>query len=239
MIAPLAPSVLREIDVTLALLARKRFVQDPILGPRYSRVPSVAGSAQKRHGRIIEAALIASVRELGRYRVWREADFRVSAAADHLVLSQSESATWRSQLPYERRGRSIQIDMMVHDPAAETLGAYEVKRGNGHHDAGKVRSIKRDLLCTHVLLRSFAETHGFHVRECWSRIIFYYGMRSVPAPWSIAGHELDRHFGAPVLHRVEQANAYFQTRLFDFLDHEPIAEAATEQLTLFQPEAIA
>ncbi len=36
------------------------------------------------------------------------------------------------------------------DSADQTIRAYEVKRGNGQFDAGKIRSIKRDLMCVQV-----------------------------------------------------------------------------------------
>ena len=43
-------------------------------------------------------------------------------------------------------------------------------------------------------------------------------MRSIPRPWSLVGDELDAHFGFPVAEKVEQANAYFQTKLHALLD---------------------
>ena len=42
--------------------------------------------------------------------------------------------------------------MMAFDEADRTIRGYEVKRGNGQFDAGKIRSIKRDLMCVQVLL---------------------------------------------------------------------------------------
>jgi hypothetical protein len=35
--------------------------------------------------------------------------------------------------------------MVAFDSADQTIRSYEVKRGNGQFDAGKIRSIKRDL----------------------------------------------------------------------------------------------
>jgi hypothetical protein len=48
--------------------------------------------------------------------------------------------------------------------ADQTIRAYEVKRGNGQFDAGKIRSIKRDLMCVQVLLKSLRR-----VRDAKSR----------------------------------------------------------------------
>ena len=81
--------------------------------------------------------------------------------------------------------RPLQIDMMAFDEADRTMRAYEVKRGNGQFDAGKIRSIKRDLMCIQVLLKSYGETANVAPVAAEARIIFYYGIRSVPRPWSL------------------------------------------------------
>jgi hypothetical protein len=51
-----------------------------------------------------------------------------------------------------------------------------------------------------------------------SKIIFYYGVRSIPRPWSLVKGELDEHFGFPVVEKIEQANDYFRTRLHALLE---------------------
>src|SRR5215471_12604077 len=90
------------------------------------------------------------------------------------------------------------------------MRAYEVKRGNGQFDAGKIRSIKRDLMCIQVLLKSYGETAKVAPQTGEAKIIFYYGVRSIPRPWSLVRDELDDHFGFPIVQRIEQANAYFK-----------------------------
>ena len=78
------------IDLTIARLECKKFIEDPICGPNYSRIYSIIGSAQKRHGHILELALREGLRESGRHRIWTEPEFAVSRAADTLVNSQNE-----------------------------------------------------------------------------------------------------------------------------------------------------
>jgi hypothetical protein len=51
-----------------------------------------------------------------------------------------------------------------------------------------------------------------------SRIIFYYGVRSIARPWSLAREELDDHFGFPVVTRIEEANDYFRNKLYALLE---------------------
>src|SRR5580704_1696435 len=205
------------VDDTIAL-AKTKFVQDPVAGTKYSRATSIISSAYKRHGRILETALRESLRESNRHKVWQEGAFRESRAADALVGSQNEDAGRQSALPYGDAIRTIQVDMVAFDSADQTIRAYEVKRGNGQFDAGKIRSIKRDLMCVQVLLKSYGEFARVNPVAAESRIIFYYGIRSIPRPWSLVKEELDEHFGFPVVERIEEANEYFRTKLHELLE---------------------
>src|SRR5262249_38826253 len=151
-------------------------------------------SAYKRHGTILERAMLESLRESNRHKVWREDKFRVSRAADQIIGQAADAA----MLPYGESVRTLQIDMMVFDSADQTLRAYEVKRGFGKFDAGKIRSIRRDLIVTQMLLKSYGETFGYKPEKAEARIIFYYGRRSIPRPYSLIGSDLNDHFGFPV-----------------------------------------
>jgi hypothetical protein len=46
------------IDATIQRLNNKVFLPDPIAGPHFSRIVSVMSSAYKRHGYIIERAIL-------------------------------------------------------------------------------------------------------------------------------------------------------------------------------------
>jgi hypothetical protein len=81
----------------------------------------------------------------------------VSRAADTLVGSQTEDACRLTTLPYGDSVRTIQVDMVAFDSADQKIRVYEVKRGFGQFDAGKIRSIKRDLMCVQVLLIATAK----------------------------------------------------------------------------------
>lgn len=206
------------VDQTISTLASARFVVDPIAGEKYSRLTSIISSAYKRHGTIIEFALRESLRESNRHRVWQEDAFRVSRAADQLSGQQAADDYKSTLLPYGESYRTLQIDMMVFDSADQTLRAYEIKRGNGQFDAGKIRSIKRDLYATQMLLKSYGQTANVAAERAEARIIFYYGRRSIPRPYSLIGSELNDHFGFPVYDLVEDANLYFKQQLYDLLN---------------------
>ncbi len=207
------------VDETIRALAKTKFVQDPVAGLKYSRATSIVSSAYKRHGRILETALRESLRESNRHKVWQEDAFRVSRAADALVGSQSEDACRQTTLPYGDSVRTIQVDMVAFDSADQTIRAYEVKRGNGQFDAGKIRSIKRDLMCIQVLLKSYGEEFAkLKPAAAQSRIIFYYGVRSIPRPWSLVKKNLDEHFGFPVVEKSKKPMTYFRHKLHALLE---------------------
>ena len=206
------------VEDTIRALAQVKFVEDPIAGVRYSRATSIISSAYKRHGRILEFALRESLRESNRHRVWHDEAFKVSHEADVLAQTQNLAACRQSTLPYGISFRTLQGDMVSYDSADELIRAYEIKRGNGHFDAGKIRSITCDLKCIQVLLKSYGELSSLKPTSAELKIIFYYGVRSIPRPWSLVKSELDEHFGFPVVEKIEQANDYFRTRLHALLE---------------------
>ncbi|MFK4582878.1 hypothetical protein [Bradyrhizobium ottawaense] len=206
------------VDQTISRLASQRFLVDPIAGDKFSRQTSIISSAYKRHGAILEVAIRESLRESNRHRIWKEDAFKVSRAADQIVGQQADEAYSSTTLPYGEGVRTLQIDMIAFDEADKTLRAYEIKRGNGAFDAGKIRSIRRDLNVTQMLLKSYGETFNLTPAKAEARVIFYYGIRSLPRPYSLIGAELNDHFGFAVYDLVETANAYFRQKLHELLE---------------------
>jgi hypothetical protein len=206
------------VDETVRRLAIKAFRDDPIAGRQYARATSIVSSAYKRHGKILEAAIFERLRDNNRLSVWSDPAFAISAAAEGLVHNSSRADGFRSQLPYGDTARTVQVDIVVYDNLNRSLRTYEVKRGNGEHDAGKVRSIMRDLICTHVLLKSYGGGRGHEVDHSEAKIIYYYGVRSIPPPISLVREDLDEHFDYPVVDAVEQVNAYFRDRVHALLE---------------------
>jgi hypothetical protein len=205
------------IDASVDKLRRVKFRDDPICGRRYSRNSSIVGSVQKRHGRILEIALREGLRESNNHCVWTESCFAVSRAADTLVNSQSAEDCLQSELPYGEIYRTIQIDVGV-DGLDCTTAAYELKRANGLHDAQKIRAMRRDLACMRLLLKSYGHSRGNSPRGSDARVIFYYGQRSIPPPYSLIGAELDDHFQFHITSRIEAANCYYRDRVHQLLE---------------------
>ena len=209
------------IDETVERLNSKKFKVDPIGGSTFSKVVSVMSSAYKRHGFIIERAILERLKENENFLVWEDRMFAVSPDADHMVddcidnpEKLIEATTNYSQ---ETAKRTLQIDAIIYDKINKALSCYEIKRGNGLHDSGKRRSILRDLLCVQVLLKSYGEQRGLEVISASSRIIFYYGQCSIKKPFSLTGAELDEHFNFKLQDDVEAVNELFRKRLYDLL----------------------
>jgi hypothetical protein len=69
-----------------------------------------------------------------------------------------------------------------------------------------------------MLLKSYGETFRLNPAKAEARVIFYYGIRSLPRPHSLIGSELNNHFGFAVYDLVETANVYFRQKLHELLE---------------------
>ena len=208
-----------EIERTIKSLDTKSFDPDPIAGPHFSKITSVMSSAYKRHGYILERAILETLKLCPEFEVWREPVFQVPSAVDHIVAGSINEPTKLigTDYPTSDGDRTLQVDVIVFNKKTGTLGAYEIKRGAGLHDSGKRRSMLRDTLCIQVLLKSYGKSRGHDAGSVFSHIIFFYGKCSIPKPFSITGAEMDGHFGWPLIEAVDEVNKYFQGRLFAIL----------------------
>jgi hypothetical protein len=204
-------------DGHLQSLRRVRFTPDPLF-PTHSLRRQIEGSAIKRHGGLIEGAIIEALTQEPDYQLWKEARFSIPAAADHAVQSQNPDEIAFTRLPYGAAGRSLQIDLLAYSRSRRRLGAYEIKRGLGRHDSSKLRSIRRDVFAVQTVLASYGASQGVAVNDAISRVIFYYGARSLPVGWSLVGAELDEHFGCRIRSRVEEMTDYFRAHLDDLIE---------------------
>ena len=207
------------IDATIQRLNATKFVPDPIAGAHFSRIVSVMSSAYKRHGFVLERAILEQLKLCPNFTVWDDKAFQVPSTADHIVDSAigQPQTIFGTETGYREGHRTLQVDAIVYNNENGELRGYEIKRGSGLHDAGKRRSILRDLLCLQALLKSYGQARGFEVATARAHIIFYYGKCSIGKPFSLVRDELDEHFGRPVVEAVEGVNAHFRSRLFSIL----------------------
>ena len=212
----MAPYVKR----TVKGLSSKVFTVDPIAGAHFSKIVSVMSSAYKRHGTILERSFLEVLSDYPDLMVWNEANFWVPSGVDHIVRASIADPThlFGTNMPYTGSGaRQLQIDLMVYNKNTRTFCAYEIKRGNGKHDAGKQRSMLVDTMCTQILLHGYAGTRGLEPVSVRSYVIFYYGQCSLKAPFAIKGTDVDAHFEKPISDQIEEVNELFRRELFSIL----------------------
>src|SRR5215831_11083537 len=82
-----------EIEKTIQSLDTKSFDPDPIAGPHFSKITSVMSSAYKRHGYILERAILEAFKSCPHFRVWRDEAFQVPSAVDHIVQGSIDAPT--------------------------------------------------------------------------------------------------------------------------------------------------
>lgn len=211
------------VDATVERLRERTFDCDPLMGQELSRITSVVSSAYKRHGHILEATLKAVLREYRHFEVWDDPRLPISQAAEGLATSymSDPASALKASIKHEAKGhRTLQVDMLVFDKKRKTVSSYEVKRGAGSHDAGKRRSMMRDLLCTQVVLKSYAENKlKVPCKSAHSYIIVYYGAETLGAPFTLWRNHLDDHFGVSVLAEMEKVNRYYRKQIEELLDY--------------------
>jgi len=117
-----------EIEKTVIRLDSKRFDPDPIAGPHFSKITSVMSSAYKRHGYILERAILEALKLCPHFEVWRDPIFQVPSAVDHIVAGSITEATKLigTDYPYSVGQRTLQVDAIVFDKNKNTLKAYEI-----------------------------------------------------------------------------------------------------------------
>jgi hypothetical protein len=69
-----------EIEKTIQLLDNKRFDPDSIAGKHFSKITSVMSSAYKRHGYILEHAILQALKLCPHFEVWHDETFQVPSA---------------------------------------------------------------------------------------------------------------------------------------------------------------
>lgn len=217
---PVSEPLENQIDSTIAAALARQFRADPIVPAKYTNAVSAIGSVVKRHGAVIQAAVIERLRASPHHHVLDVGRLIIPPEADLLARTGALETCLRTSLPYDATaiGRVIVPDLVVIDRRTNVVTAYEIKRGSGHLDAGKRRATERDLLCAAMVLPSAVTQLGYEVsRPGRARAIFYYGCRSTDPRLGLVRADLDRHFGWPVRCYVDEVNELFRTRLAEAL----------------------
>jgi len=221
------------VDKTIDSIADGKFPEDPI-GGKYSRVSSVVQSAYKRHGLILEKTILAHMQSINKFKAWEDREFwtpekAIRAATDMQEDLRKDGDYERQEFKYNSKlneknpgSTHLQVDLFVYNKKEKSLNSYEIKRGGGHHDSGKQKSIVKDLLITETLLKSYGENNGLKVNNTKSYIIFFYAGGTLGKKpnkhFKLEGKDLDQHFNSEVFNNIETVNNYFKKKLHEMLE---------------------
>lgn len=183
-------------------------------------------SAFSRHGLIIQKTLREALRDCDRYEILPdEPAFQVSVGADGKFTDLDEIEMRHTQMPYglapPNARREVQVDLIIFDRADNVIRAYEVKRGASHFGSYAQRAGSNNVLAVGVYLKSYAEQKGFLPVRAESHLISYYGSdiaksRQGGVP-TLHREQLDKHFGFPIVAKIETATNQFRVGLQDIL----------------------
>lgn len=199
---PIKAIIRQDIDDALAVAG----VDDPLLGQTFGWLHRVTTNLLHKHGSLLQSVLASTLAEAKGYEILEPCDIPVSEDADRLASRHNISACVQTELPFEPTGpRTVRPDIIGLHVLSGTLQFVEIKRGQGKLSSATIRSETRDLLCLQMLGRSWARSLNLQVRKVDAFAVSFYGRSGLPHRLTVAGDELDEHFGFPVTGRVEAA----------------------------------
>jgi hypothetical protein len=233
-------NLLESIDASANGLAKVKFTADPLIPGHYSQITSIVSSAQKRHGSILEQAILQRLQQNPDFEAWSEKAFNVSNSAETLISTYLSNPSQASvtNIPYPISeadvARRMQVDLVVYDKKNKSLISYEIKRGNGLHDSKAKASMLKNLLTQQTLLKSYGSAKGYkEIKFVDSKIIFYYGKCSLEKKYSLTAENLDEHFNFPVVDFVEDVNSIFREKIVTIVDRLVDPEASVLKKQIF------
>jgi hypothetical protein len=228
---PESDPLLKAASEAVASAINTRFPLDELLGPELSRLISVCASVVKRHGTLLERAIIQALEESKRFQVMHNVIIPITGAAESLVASNSPETLARVALRYDSPAvRSVTHDLLVIDTHCAWAGAYQVKRGGGELGTRIKRPLERDLGATRLLLRSFLRDQGYNsIDIVTTAVIDVLGAAGLPEHLTIQGSEIDQHFGVPVVPTIERMTTHLREEL-----HKAIPDLLRPLLVLLE-----
>lgn len=182
---------------------------DPILRPEISRVVSVATSAAKRHGPLIER-VIGNALERGGLTVLRNRSIPITRGALALTDSPDYSQFVGRQIAFDENDviDSVDADVIPIDEANRWAGAFSIKRGGGATESRKRREGARQLRAANFILASWLRKQGYReIETAVVGVIDFFGQSGFVKDLTIDRSGLDSFFGLPIVEDVDQMTA--------------------------------
>jgi hypothetical protein len=217
--------LIENVNASANGLSKVKFTEDPLIPGHYSQITSIVSSAQKRHGSILEQAILQRLKQKTDLKVWSEQAFKVSQSAETLIstyLSDPSKAS-STTMPYpnskDHFARSMQVDMILYNKTKKSLTSFEIKRGNGLHDSKSKASMLKNLLTQQTLLKSYGKSKGIkEISTVDSKVIFYYGKCSLEQKYSLTSDNLDEYIDFEVTKFVEEVTSMFREKIVKIVE---------------------
>ena len=199
--------------------ARAEFRCDELFSAEISKIISVANSAIKRHGPLIERAIAEALESAG-LEVLRNVPFPITSAAIGMATSSDYSQIANKQIDFDAPTviRHVDFDLIIIDAVNRWIGGFQLKRGGGQTQSRMRRVCEPEIRAANFILASWARQKGYRTIETGvAAVIDYYGQSGFATDLTINREEIDDFFELPIVASVDQMTAAMSGALADEL----------------------
>jgi len=197
--------------------ARADFRRDALFSSEISKIISVANSAVKRHGPLIELGFVEAWQAAG-MEVLRNVAFPVTHAALGIATSRDHSILAGSQIDFNEKdiAGSVDFDAIVFDPSNRWVGGFQIKRGGGQTESRKRRACEREIRAANFIIASWARQKGYREIEAGAAaVIDFYGQSGFANEITISPDKIDDFFGLPIVASIDEMTEAMSEALAD------------------------
>jgi hypothetical protein len=189
-----------------------KFPPEPLFDPALSRVLSTCASVVKRHGRLLETAIIESLAETGA-EVWQGVKIPYTRAAFAFVVSPDYALNRNRLLSHDAEDISGWFDADILTVYEGWAAALQVRRGGGATEPTKRKRSEREIRALNLTLASWLRQQGYaRIETATVAAVDWLGQAGFSEDVVLHGEDIDRFLGAPATAKI--------AALSDVLRHE-------------------
>jgi hypothetical protein len=181
-----------------------KFPSEPLFDPALSRVLSTCSSVVKRHGRLLEVALIEVLAESGA-EVWQGVKIPYTRADFAFVASPDYALNRNRLLSHDKDDVAgwFDADVLAVDESAGWAAALQVRRGGGATEPGKRKRAEREIRALNLSLAAWLRQQGFaRIETATAVAVDWLGQAGFSEDVVVHGEELDQFLGVPATAKI-------------------------------------
>lgn len=212
----LSLATVAHVEAAVARCLATDFTPDPVLPSSVSRFVSIAASLQKRHGLLIQAAVVEALASARHLTAWAPEAVAIDDELDRRALmGQLDPLVPVPVTALSPGRRRLRFDAFVVDHRSSTATWLEIKRGMGWMGAAQRAAVQRDLAVGSATALAYARTQGHDPRTGRARLLAYHGVSAteVDPRLVLTRHDLLADFGVDVAGYVDRATSLFSERI--------------------------